>query len=67
MIDPLLARLVERLPAPDTEWPLEERARWLRAFAASLELVYDPESTADINATLSEAARLGARANVSDA
>lgn len=57
-IDPVLARLVERLPQPDSAWPMRERARWLRAFAASLELIYDPESKADVTATLMAAASL---------
>lgn len=56
MIDPVLSMLVERLPAPDSEWPMAERARWLRAFAASIELIYAPDSAADVDATLLAAA-----------
>lgn len=59
-IDPVLIRLVERLPPVGAVWPIAERARWLRAFAASLELIYDPDSSADVTATLMAASALPA-------
>jgi hypothetical protein len=38
--DPLIMGLVARLPKPDTVWPLEERAKWLRTAASIFALVY---------------------------
>jgi len=38
--DPLIRGLVARLPKPDTDWPLEERAKWLRTAASIFALVY---------------------------
>ena len=38
--DPLILGLVARLPKPDTAWPLEDRAKWLRTAASIFALVY---------------------------
>jgi len=38
--DPLIMGLMARLPKPDTAWPLEERAKWLRTAASIFALVY---------------------------
>lgn len=38
--DPLIMGLVARLPKPDTVWPLEARAKWLRTAASIFALVY---------------------------
>jgi hypothetical protein len=44
LTDLLIQVLVERLPAPDTVWSLDERAKWLRTAASIFDLVYtDPE------------------------
>ncbi len=42
--DPLIQGLVQRLPAPDTVWSVDDRAKWLRTAASVFDLVYtDPE------------------------
>ena len=43
MPDPLIQALVKRLPKPDTKWSLEDRAKWLRAAAIIINLVYKPD------------------------
>ena len=44
LTDLLIQGLVERLPAPDTVWSVDERAKWLRTAASVFDLVYtDPE------------------------
>jgi hypothetical protein len=40
LADPLIQGLVQRLPAPDTVWSLDERAKWLRTAASIFDLVY---------------------------
>ena len=39
--DQLIRGLVERLPKPDSIWPLDDRASWLRT-AGIFDLVYKP-------------------------
>lgn len=48
-VDPLIASMIRKIPAPNSEWPSVERLRWFRAMASILELVYDDEEnrTAD--------------------
>lgn len=41
--DPTLEALFQHLPAPDSEWSIEKRARWLRAIAHVFEVVYPRE------------------------
>lgn len=38
--DPLVQGLVDRLPKPDSLWPLNERAKWLRTAAGIFDLIY---------------------------
>jgi hypothetical protein len=38
--DPLIQGLVDRLPAPDGIWSLDDRAKWLRTAASVFGLVY---------------------------
>jgi hypothetical protein len=38
--DPLLRGLVDRLPKPNSTWPLDDRAKWLRTAAGIFDLVY---------------------------
>ncbi len=40
LTDLLIQGLVERLPAPNAVWPLDERANWLRTAASVFDLVY---------------------------
>ena len=41
---PLIEGLIATLPAPDSDWPVERRARWLRAALYDFDLIYkDPE------------------------
>ena len=42
MPDPLIQALVKKLPKPNSTWPLEDRAKWLRAAAIIFNLVYKP-------------------------
>jgi hypothetical protein len=42
MPDPLIQALVKRLPKSDSNWSLEDRAKWLRAAAIIFNLVYNP-------------------------
>jgi hypothetical protein len=39
--DPLIQGLVARLPKPDSLWPLDERAKWLRTAAGIFDLIYE--------------------------
>jgi hypothetical protein len=38
--DHLIRGLVERLPQPDSIWPLDDRAKWLRTATSIFDLVY---------------------------
>ena len=38
--DPLIRALVDKLPKPNTVWPISERAKWLKAAAMAFNLVY---------------------------
>ena len=38
--DHLIRGLVERLPKPDSIWPLDDRVKWLRTAAGIFDLVY---------------------------
>ena len=33
---------VDRLPKPDSIWPLDDRAKWLRTAVSIFDLVYEP-------------------------
>ena len=44
----LIIGLLEKLPDSNTKWPLSERARWLRALAVNLSMIYGADDTADI-------------------
>ncbi|MGH7041340.1 MAG: hypothetical protein ACREFY_04315, partial [Acetobacteraceae bacterium] len=39
-LDPLLRGLVDRLPAADTAWALEDRIKWLQTAANVFDLIY---------------------------
>ncbi len=41
-VDPIIRGLVERLPPPDSKWPLADRVRWLQTAANAFGLVYQP-------------------------
>lgn len=41
--DPLLAALFDRLPEPGTTFDPFDRARWLTALAACMDIVYGPQ------------------------
>ena len=38
--DPLIQALVDKLPKPNTIWPIDDRARWLKAAAMAFNLIY---------------------------
>jgi hypothetical protein len=38
--DPLIQALVDKLPKPNTIWPIDDRAKWLKAAAMALNLIY---------------------------
>ena len=40
MPDPLIQALVDKLPKPNTIWPIDDRARWLKAAAMAFNLIY---------------------------
>lgn len=45
----LIRGLLERMPAPATGWPLTERARWLRALAVNLAMIYGENDDGEIS------------------
>ena len=47
----LIKGLLERLPPPDATWSLNERARWLRALAVNLAIIYGAEDEGEIAIT----------------
>ena len=40
MPDPLIRALVDKLPKPNTIWPIDDRAKWLKAVAMAFNLIY---------------------------
>jgi hypothetical protein len=40
MPDPLIQALVHKLPKPNTIWPIDDRASWLKAAAMAFNLIY---------------------------
>ena len=38
--DPLIQALVDKLPKPNTIWPIDDRAKWLKAAAMAFNLIY---------------------------
>jgi hypothetical protein len=40
MPDPLIQALVDKLPKPNTIWPIDDRAKWLKAVAMAFNLIY---------------------------
>jgi hypothetical protein len=40
MPDPLIQALVDKLPKPNTIWPIDDRASWLKAAAMAFNLIY---------------------------
>ena len=40
MPDPLIRALVDKLPKPNTIWPIDDRAKWLKAAAMAFNLIY---------------------------
>ena len=40
MPDPLIQALVDKLPKPNTIWPIDDRAKWLKAAAMAFNLIY---------------------------
>ncbi len=44
----LIKGLLERLPHPNEKWTLHERARWLRALAVNLAMIYGAEDDGEI-------------------
>jgi hypothetical protein len=41
--DPLIQALMDRLPNSDSIWPIEDRAKWLKAAAMVFNLIYKTE------------------------
>ena len=39
-LDPLIRAVVDKLPKPGTDWPIEDRAKWLKAAALIFNLLY---------------------------
>jgi hypothetical protein len=38
--DPLIQALLDKLPKPNTIWPIDDRAKWLKAAAMAFNLIY---------------------------
>jgi hypothetical protein len=38
--DPLLQALIDKLPKANAVWPIEDRAKWLKAAAMAFNLIY---------------------------
>jgi len=47
-LDPMIHGLFLKLPAPDSEWGLPDRVKWLRTAANIFDLVYSSSGTGDI-------------------
>jgi hypothetical protein len=43
MTDPLIQAVVDKLPAPNSIWSIDDRANWLKALAMIFNLVYRTE------------------------
>jgi len=56
MPDPLIQALVDKLPKPNAIWPIDDRARWLKAAAMAFNLIYktsqrvEQQSTSELKA-----------------
>src|SRR6516164_2331330 len=56
MPDPLIQALVDKLPKPNTIWPIDDRASWLKAAAMAFNLIYktsqrvEQQSTSELKA-----------------
>jgi hypothetical protein len=46
--DPLIEGMLQRLPTPGSEWPMNRRVQWLRTLAANLSEVYLSDVEGDI-------------------
>ena len=46
VLHPLIQGLIKTLPDPKDEWPIEKRAKWLRAASQNFDLIY-PDTTED--------------------
>lgn len=42
--DPAIQGLIQRLPPPDAEWPLEKQVKWLLAVARAFDVIYPREN-----------------------
>jgi hypothetical protein len=52
IVDPLMRALLDRLPAPGTAWPLDERMLWLAAAESAINLIYGAVEKIDISSFL---------------
>src|SRR6516164_7537165 len=56
MPDPLIQAVVDKLPKPNAIWPIDDRARWLKAAAMAFNLIYktsqrvEQQSTSELKA-----------------
>lgn len=44
--DPAIRGLIQRLPAPETDWPLEKQAKWLLALSHAFDVIYPRDDDA---------------------
>ena len=58
MIDPLLRALFDKLPPPNSIWPVAQRRRWIEAMRLSFDFVYSARvmTAADLGLTDEQAA-----------
>jgi hypothetical protein len=47
-LHPILAALFRELPPVGSEWPVEDRVRWMRAATAAVDLIYKDDEAARI-------------------
>jgi hypothetical protein len=51
-LHPLIDGLIKTLPDPETDWPIEKRAKWLRAAAQNFDLIYKDAGDDSIEITV---------------
>ena len=58
MADPLIQALVDKLPPLNSIWSIDDRARWLKALAMILNLIYGTEKGEAMEQKIAKTSRL---------
>ncbi|SOD99890.1 hypothetical protein [Caenispirillum bisanense] len=53
-LHPFVQGLLQTLPSPESQWPLEKRVKWLQTAANIFSLIYPDDGSASIRVTLDE-------------